>query len=58
MAWRGIRVIFQYSEWEAPQDKRIVADCHKGLALYGIRNPLLPWDQFHQFLTETTMASD
>jgi hypothetical protein len=56
--WRRVREIFQYSEWEAPQDKRIVADCLKALALYGIREPLLPWQQFHQFLAKTALPSD
>lgn len=56
--WRRIREIFQYSEWEAVQDKRIVADCLKALALYGIREPLLPWSRFHQFLAQTPLPSD
>lgn len=58
MEWRKLREIFQYLEWEAPQDKRIVADCLKALALYGIRAPLLPWQQFHQFLADTPLASE
>jgi hypothetical protein len=46
MEWRRLREIFQHSEWEAPQDKRIVADCLKALTLYGIRAPLLPGSDF------------
>lgn len=58
MEWRRIREIFQYSDWETPQDKRIVADCLKALSLYGIREPLLPWSRFHQFLTDNPLSSD
>lgn len=58
MEWRRLREIFQHSEWKAPQDKRIVADCLKALALYGIREPLLPWQHFHQFLKDTPFSSD
>ena len=56
--WRKIREIFQYSVWEAPQDKRIVSDCLKALALYGIREPLLPWQQFHRFLADNPLSND
>ena len=58
MEWRRLREIFQHSEWEAPQDKRIVADCLKALTLYGIRAPLLPWHRFHQYLAETPLPSE
>ncbi|MGG6134545.1 hypothetical protein ACQV2E_01540 [Pantoea allii] len=55
--WRKLREIFSQSEWDAPQDKRIVADCLKALTLYGIREPLLPWQRFHQFLADTPLPS-
>lgn len=58
MEWRKLREIFQHSEWEALQDKRIVADCLKALALYGIRAPQLPWQRFHQFLANTQLPSE
>lgn len=58
MEWHKLREIFQHSEWEAPQDKRIVADCLKALALYGIRAPQLPWQRFHQFLADTPLPSE
>lgn len=58
LEWRRLREIFQHSEWNAPQDKRIVADCLKALALYGIREPLLPWHRFSQFLTENPLSGD
>ncbi len=58
MEWHKLREIFQHSEWEAPQDKRIVADCLKALTLYGIREPLLPWQQFHEFLADTPLPSE
>lgn len=56
--WRKIREIFQSSQWEAPQDKRIVTDCLRALALYGIRKPVLPWQQFHRFLADNPLAND
>lgn len=56
--WRRVREVFQYTEWEAPQDKRIVADCLKALALYGIREPLLPWQRFHQFMADTPLSNN
>jgi len=56
--WHDVRKIFQYSEWKSPQDKRIVIDCLKALALYGIREPLLAWQQFYQFLEQTNLPSD
>lgn len=56
--WRKIREIFQYSQWDASQDKRIVSDCLKALALYGIREPLLPWQQFHRFLADNPLPND
>lgn len=58
MEWHKLREIFQHSEWEAPQDKRIVADCLKALTLYGIRAPQLPWQRFHQFLADTPLPSE
>lgn len=58
MEWRKLREIFQYSEWEASEDKRIVADCLKALALYGIRAPLLPWQGFNQFLADNPLSHD
>lgn len=57
MEWHKLREIFQHSEWEAPQDKRIVADCLKALTLYGIREPLPPWQKFHEFLADTPLPS-
>lgn len=56
--WRRLREILQHSEWEAPQDKRIITDCLKALTLYGIREPLIPWQQFHQFLKNTPLSSE
>lgn len=58
MEWHQLREIFQHEEWEAPQDKRIVADCLKALTLYGIRAPLLPWHQFHRFLADRPLPSE
>lgn len=58
MEWHKLREIFQHSEWEAPQDKRIIADCLKALTLYGIRAPQLPWQRFHQFLADTPLPSE
>lgn len=58
MEWHKFREIFQHSEWGAPQDKRIVADCLKALTLYGIRAPQLPWQRFHQFLADTPLPSE
>ncbi|MCE9949310.1 hypothetical protein [Hafnia paralvei] len=58
MEWHKLREIFQHSEWEAPQDKRIIADCLKALTLYGIRASQLPWQRFHQFLADTPLPSE
>ncbi|HGY3714685.1 TPA: hypothetical protein ACNVDX_000267 [Citrobacter gillenii] len=56
--WRRVREILQDHEWQLTQDRRIVEDCLKALALYNIKKPLLPWHGFHNFLTKSPLSND